>query len=426
LSATGKHFQIANPNVVASLVKASETTPIIAALDIYDIHGTKLWAATQAVSRGLQDKLLARKLRDPIETCLRSEKSVGTEDLATAAREFAESEHPLAPGVKPHLDELTAEISQLTIHPVIALLLSVARLSMPTHFKHAITGMCVAGSMYKTKAVERCSLQLALLGGLLHDIGYLYLHPMITADDAPEDAQTYKQIVAHPRIGRLLIEELTDYPHELAVAIDEHHERLDGSGYPAATSGSELSPLGRLLAVAEVLVSVATGDSKAAKARALLALRFVTVELDQSWTTQFQVSDEELNAAAGDSRDPKELARQVALIPSMLDAVQSECQDIVKRQGNKPRTAGGVAQLALRRATKLRTAWAETGLWALPAEGASDAEAKEPADAPALVHEMRFRLRQLQREIIMRSADLPDGDAADIYRLRDLLSWPTE
>ena len=68
--ATASAFQSANPHALATILQASETQRIIAATDIFDLAGTKLWARHQPVSAELQRKLLDRKLRNPLETCL--------------------------------------------------------------------------------------------------------------------------------------------------------------------------------------------------------------------------------------------------------------------------------------------------------------------------------------------------------------------
>lgn len=57
----------------------------------------------------------------------------------------------------------------------------------------------------------------------------------------------------------MLLGSITDYPETLCRAIGEHHERLDGSGYPARLTGPDCSELGRLLAVVEVTVGILRG-----------------------------------------------------------------------------------------------------------------------------------------------------------------------
>ena len=70
LSQPDSSFGRANPHALAAILEASETRRIIAATDIFDISGIKLWASNQPVSAALQRKLLDRQLREPLESCL--------------------------------------------------------------------------------------------------------------------------------------------------------------------------------------------------------------------------------------------------------------------------------------------------------------------------------------------------------------------
>ena len=71
----------ANPDILNALVKAGETYSIVASQDIVDVRGLKLWAKGLPVSATLQQLLLERKLRVPIESCLMAEDGVTMFDL---------------------------------------------------------------------------------------------------------------------------------------------------------------------------------------------------------------------------------------------------------------------------------------------------------------------------------------------------------
>ena len=62
-SPSSHEFRQANPHALATILEASETRRIMAATDIFDISGTKLWASDQPVSAALQRKLLDRQTR---------------------------------------------------------------------------------------------------------------------------------------------------------------------------------------------------------------------------------------------------------------------------------------------------------------------------------------------------------------------------
>jgi HD-GYP domain-containing protein (c-di-GMP phosphodiesterase class II) len=109
--------------------------------------------------------------------------------------------------------------------------------------------MALAGALMLDHGGSTAELRVAMLGGLLHDLGEIYIEPRYGEADAERklDIQSYRHLVVHPYVGHLLLAQLTDYPAAPARAVAEHHERLDGSGYPHALQRAA-SPLGRLLA----------------------------------------------------------------------------------------------------------------------------------------------------------------------------------
>ena len=66
----------ANPDFLAAIIRASASYSIVASQDIVDVRGLKLWAKGLPVSAALQQRLLERKLLNPIEACLMAEDGV--------------------------------------------------------------------------------------------------------------------------------------------------------------------------------------------------------------------------------------------------------------------------------------------------------------------------------------------------------------
>ena len=85
-------FQTANPHALATILEASETRSIIAATDIFDIRGIKLWAKNQPVSRDLQQKLMDRALSKPLEASLMAEDGVKADTLRQGIQRLIEAE----------------------------------------------------------------------------------------------------------------------------------------------------------------------------------------------------------------------------------------------------------------------------------------------------------------------------------------------
>ena len=90
------------------------------------------------------------------------------------------------------------------------------------------------------------------VGGLLHDVGKLSVPLAILRKPGPLDDDEFAEIRRHPVAGRRLLEELGGFPEAVGRLVSDHHERLDGSGYPRGLSGADLAVETRVLAACDV------------------------------------------------------------------------------------------------------------------------------------------------------------------------------
>ena len=405
-------FSSANPHALATILAASETRQIIACRDIFDISGTKLWASQQPVSASLQRKLLDRQLRNPLETCLMAEDGVTPVLLSTLTRALADAGNPLAMLIRPHAPRLVMEAGNLPLHPVVQLLLSAAQTARPQSFEHALQAMLVAGTLMVEHGGSVAEVRLAMLGGLLHDLGEMYIDPRFGEADADRgmDLASYQQLVVHPHVGQLLIAQLTNYPAALARAIGEHHEHLDGSGYPHALKRESISPLGRLLAVAETACSVLRGEAPYLP-RMSVALRVVPGEYDLTWIRRIS------EAARGQPELHTQLPiDEVQARLTRLDAaLQGTLETVVELQGSAESDGLKVAMTLCRHLLgRLRTGWFASGLWS--AEAISEQDASE---VEAVEDELYGRLRGIERAARLAAGTLAAADAERLEQLCD-------
>jgi HD-GYP domain-containing protein (c-di-GMP phosphodiesterase class II) len=90
------------------------------------------------------------------------------------------------------------------------------------------------------------------IGGLLHDIGKLSVPNGILQKPGPLDDAEYGVIKLHPERGRELLNELGGFDESVKGLVLNHHERLDGSGYPRGLRANDLDLETRILAVCDV------------------------------------------------------------------------------------------------------------------------------------------------------------------------------
>jgi putative nucleotidyltransferase with HDIG domain len=91
--------------------------------------------------------------------------------------------------------------------------------------------------------------------GIVHDIGKIAMPLEIMAKPGRLTRSEYQVVKDHPRISYDMIKDIP-FPWPVAHIVLQHHERLDGSGYPEGLSGDAILPEARILAVADVVEAV--------------------------------------------------------------------------------------------------------------------------------------------------------------------------
>jgi len=95
------------------------------------------------------------------------------------------------------------------------------------------------------------------MAGAIHDIGKLSVPSEILAKPGRLTPIEFALIKEHPRSGYEMLKEV-ESPWPLAEVVYQHHERMDGSGYPRGLKGEEILMEARIMAVADVVESMAS------------------------------------------------------------------------------------------------------------------------------------------------------------------------
>jgi putative two-component system response regulator len=95
------------------------------------------------------------------------------------------------------------------------------------------------------------------IAGTLHDLGKVAIPTEILVKPGRLSDQEFSIIKSHPLTGYEILEPL-EFAQQTAQIVLQHHERLDGSGYPRGLSGSEILFEARILGVADVVEAMAT------------------------------------------------------------------------------------------------------------------------------------------------------------------------
>ncbi len=149
-------------------------------------------------------------------------------------------------------------------------------LGIPLSFVHHTTGYLLDQLAAKDRVTVVHSVHVALVAsrlaremglkteakwvyeaGLLHDIGKLYISEELLVTRKVFSPQERQAMQLHVTYTQGILKGY-NYPHQLIEACYQHHERLNGSGYPLGLKGDQISVGGRILAVADVFTALVT------------------------------------------------------------------------------------------------------------------------------------------------------------------------
>jgi len=92
---------------------------------------------------------------------------------------------------------------------------------------------------------------------LLHDIGKITIPAEILTKPSKVTKTEFEIIKMHPQVGYEILKDIA-FPIPVAKIILQHHERMDGSGYPNGLKGNEIMLEARILAVADVVEAMSS------------------------------------------------------------------------------------------------------------------------------------------------------------------------
>lgn len=119
-------------------------------------------------------------------------------------------------------------------------------------FGHSLNVAIIAGVLGKWLGLRGKNLQDVILAGLLHDIGKIFI-PVHILDKPGKLTEEEMQIIkTHPERGYRLLSDCVGISSDVKVAILQHHERQDGSGYSQILKGQDIHIYANIVAIADV------------------------------------------------------------------------------------------------------------------------------------------------------------------------------
>ncbi len=254
-----------DPYYLKSVADLSESTEVVSNEDIYSQGGIKLINKNTRLDKSVYERLVHHKLAvSPIDRSLTVKNGVTPHSLAIAAAQMIDEG-----GVLWHMDSalpdtrlLRNALGQIVLNAPLAFKLTLAREKRPNLYQHsmhvALISLFLGASVY----LKPCEMIDLAMAALFHDLGELHIDPTLLDRAHTLTDKERRHIYAHPMIAYLILKEYPEYHPHVSMAVLDHHERLDGSGYPRNIKGNKINPLSQILAVAEVSGSLFGRDGQ--------------------------------------------------------------------------------------------------------------------------------------------------------------------
>lgn len=158
---------------------------------------------------------------------------VGTEEAVVRAGDMV---HEM---VRTFLGDTDAIVSLLSI-----------KAKEETIYYHSLNVAVMALMLGKKMGLDTTEMHCLGMAALLHDIGKMRIEKKILRKKELSKAE--REIVQlHPQYGGEVVSKASGFPSESTEAILQHHERIDGSGYPKGLEGKSMRRPARILAIAD-------------------------------------------------------------------------------------------------------------------------------------------------------------------------------
>lgn len=252
-------FADGDSHYLRAITDMADRRTVVTQEALYNDRGIKLVDKGARVDSRLYDRLVKHKLRGSIDEHLAMDDMVSVQSIVQLAA--SQCEHDTLAYLLVHtLEGMTAEkllapVRALLLPPSLAFKLTVMREQHPVLFEHSVRMMLAAVYLgIKSGWSDRECVPLAT-AALLHDIGVLHMDPVWHDPANKMTAVGRQQLMAHPITAMLIIRGQNMFPRVVEQAVLEHHECMDGSGYPRGLQGDQISLMGQILMVAEVVAA---------------------------------------------------------------------------------------------------------------------------------------------------------------------------
>ena len=244
---------------VNSVTAMANNHELSAVEDIISSTGVKLVVRGTRIDGGLYKKLFNHHISgQALEKSLSVAESVTPDSLALEISCLID-EDPWFKQLAQKSGDAAAMrhgVSRLLLPHEILFRLTIAREQHRELYRHSLSVAIISHYLALRLDLKPKSIDNVLIAAFSHDLGELYTDPAIIEPGHRINDDERRFIYVHPITGWLIVRNIQNLDPEVARAVVQHHERLDGSGYPNGNKSESIGIAGRILAAADTSASI--------------------------------------------------------------------------------------------------------------------------------------------------------------------------
>lgn len=251
---------------VLAVVRMGDRRHVYANQAIFTTNRIKLVDRGMKVDSALYERLVSHKLIPRIDECLSVEGAVTQTTLQEYARDLLKNDPVFAviQKEKRAREKILRAIEDIPLMPPLAFKLTLAGDQRPEVYDHSMRIALIALFLaIKSYFFTQKDLVTFAAAAIFHDLGILHVPPELIREGRRLAKSERHYLYTHPITACMLLKEFSAYHPEISRTVFEHHERLDGSGYPRGLKSDEICLGAQILMLAEVASPVFEHGAKA-------------------------------------------------------------------------------------------------------------------------------------------------------------------
>lgn len=125
-------------------------------------------------------------------------------------------------------------------------------------FKHSVDVATISMILAKQQGLSRQEIYEIGICGLLHDVGKTKVPLEILNKPARLDEEEFEIMKQHSVFGYRMIKDKPEFSENICLGVLQHHEKINGAGYPMGVEEKQISPYAKIISVADIYDALIT------------------------------------------------------------------------------------------------------------------------------------------------------------------------